>query len=217
MAPPENSILFKSTIWFWNKMNKILILFAHPALQNSRIHKALISSVHNLEGITFHDLYEEYPEFDIDAKREQKLLEEHDMVVMQFPFFWYSTPAILKQWQDIVLTFGWAFGKGGNALKGKKLMLALSSGGPRDAYHEEGYNRFSIRHLVSPLDQTANLCKMGFIPPFVIHGSLVLKNDEIRKYQQEYVRILTGLRDGSLDTDSIKDSLYVNEGFSVKD
>ena len=53
---------------------RILILVAHPALERSRVHRALLASVLPSRGLTVHDLYEAYPDFDIDVPREQALL-----------------------------------------------------------------------------------------------------------------------------------------------
>jgi len=83
---------------------RILILFAHPALEKSRVNCALVRQVQGLEAVTFHDLYEAYPDFDIDIQHEQELLVAHDVVVLQHPFFWYSTPAILKEWMVFLLS-----------------------------------------------------------------------------------------------------------------
>jgi glutathione-regulated potassium-efflux system ancillary protein KefG len=77
--------------------NRILVLFAHPAFQKSRVNRVLAEKVLHLPGVTFHDLYEAYPEFDIVVEAEQDLLVAHDVVVFHHPFFWYSTPAILKE------------------------------------------------------------------------------------------------------------------------
>jgi hypothetical protein len=68
------------------------------------------------EAVDISDLYEEYPDFYINVKREQQLLIEHDIIVFQHPFYWYSSPAILKQWEDLVLEFGFAYGPGGTKL-----------------------------------------------------------------------------------------------------
>ena len=85
------------------KSSAILVLFAHPAFEKSRVNRHLADAVRDLPGITFHDLYEEYPDFEIDVAREQSLLLAHELVVFHHPFFWYSTPPIFKQWQDLVL------------------------------------------------------------------------------------------------------------------
>ena len=70
-------------------MNKILVLFGHPAFKRSSINAALRDAVENLEGITFHDLYGSYPDFLIDVVHEQKLCESHDIIIFQHPFYWY--------------------------------------------------------------------------------------------------------------------------------
>ena len=91
---------------------RVLVLFAHPALERSRVNRHLVEVARAVPGVKVHDLYEVYPAFNINAKREQQLLLEHDVIVFQHPFYWYSTPAILKEWQDIVLEHGWAYGAG---------------------------------------------------------------------------------------------------------
>ena len=98
---------------------KVLILFAHPAFQKSRSNRLLVKDLDKIEGVTFHDLYEMYPDFNIDIKHEKKLCEVNDVIIFQHPFFWYSTPAILKEWQDLVLEHGWAYGSEGKALENK--------------------------------------------------------------------------------------------------
>ena len=92
------------------------------------------------------------------------------MIVFQHPFYWYSTPAIVKEWQDLVLEHGWAYGSGGNQLRGKFRLNAISTGGPQEAYHGKGRNRFPVRKLLAPCDQTAYLCGMGWLAPFVVHA-----------------------------------------------
>ena len=109
-------------------MNKILILFGHPAVKRSTINAALRKAVENLEGITFHDLYASYPDFLIDVVHEQKLCESHDIIIFQHPFYWYSTPAIIKEWFDLVLEHTWAYGETGTALAGKITFQARLQG-----------------------------------------------------------------------------------------
>src|SRR4051794_28113090 len=98
---------------------KVLVLFAHPALERSRVNRALLRAVTECPGVTFRDLYEEYRDLHIDVRREQALLLAHDAYLFQHPFYWYSTPAILKEWQDLVLEHNWAYGKEGKHLVGK--------------------------------------------------------------------------------------------------
>ena len=147
-------------------MNRILILFAHPRYEKSRINRSLLAQLAGSEGITTHDLYEQYPDFNIEVEREKSLLLEHNIIIWQHPLYMYSAPAIIKQWIDMVLEFGWAYGPGGEALKGKILFHCITMGGQRSAYSKEGYNRFTVTELLAPFYQTAYLCKMTWLPPF---------------------------------------------------
>ena len=121
-----------------NGSRKVLILFAHPALQRSRVNARLVRAVQDLPGVTVNDLYERYPDFLIDVPREQDLLVEHDVVVFQHPMYWYSSPALLKEWQDLVLEYGFAYGAGGTALEGKILLNAVTCGARQEVYSRDG-------------------------------------------------------------------------------
>ena len=152
-------------------MRKILLQLVHPAFERSRANRALVDAVRDVDGITVRDMYEAYPDFLIDVAREQELLLAHDVIVFQHPLFWYSSPALLKEWQDLVLEYGFAYGAGGRALEGKAWMSSITAGGAREAYCAEGSNRFSIRALLRPFEQTARLCHMRFLAPFVTFGA----------------------------------------------
>lgn len=174
--------------------HRILILFAHPALEKSRVQYRLLKAAQSLAGVTCHDLYQLYPDFMINVDKEQALLTEHDIIVFQFPLYWYSTPAILKEWQDLVLEYGFAYGKNGNALKGKLFASVISAGGSRVAYQTDGMNHFTLAELLRPLEQTANLCGMNYLPPFVIHDANDLSEAEIDTYASQYQRLLVQLQ-----------------------
>jgi glutathione-regulated potassium-efflux system ancillary protein KefG len=184
--------------------NSILILFAHPALQKSRVNRRLIRHVSDIDGVTLHDLYEVYPDFDIDILHEQDLLERNDIVVFHHPVFWFSTPALLKEWQDLVLVHGWAYGVGGNALRGKKFLSVISTGGRESLYRKDGYNRHTIAEFLSPIRQTAYVCGMDYLPPFVVHGTHMMKEDEIARHGEDYRKLLTALRDGMVDLEAAR-------------
>lgn len=186
------------------------MLFAHPALEKSRVNRRLAAAVRDLEGVTFHDLYEAYPDFGVDVEREQRLLMEHQLVVLQHPFYWYSTPALIKQWEDLVLTHGWAYGSEGTALHGKLLLSAITTGGQEASYCERGSNRFSIRRLLSPIEQTAVLCGMRFLAPFVVHGTHGMASAEIESHAADYRRVLAALRDRRLDLAAVAGSSRLN-------
>ncbi|MGE3142064.1 MAG: NAD(P)H-dependent oxidoreductase [Hyphomonadaceae bacterium] len=149
----------------------ILLLFAHPAIHRSRANRALAGAVRDLDGVTFHDLYETYPDLLIDVAHEQALLARHDALIVQHPLYWYSAPALVKEWLDLVLTHGWAYGAGGNALRGKLWMTAITAGGEESAYHSGGANRFTLTELLRPFEATAHLCGMNWREPFVLNAS----------------------------------------------
>jgi glutathione-regulated potassium-efflux system ancillary protein KefG len=178
---------------------RFLVLFAHPAFQKSRVNRVLADAVRELSGVTFHDLYEAYPDFVIDVGREQELLLDHQVIVFHHPFFWYSTPAILKEWQDLVLEHGWAYGSQGTALRGKVMFNVITTGGREEAYQHQGHNRFTIRELLAPMEQTARLCGMEYLPPFVAHGTHRMTPAEMESHGRDYRRLLETIRDGRLD------------------
>jgi glutathione-regulated potassium-efflux system ancillary protein KefG len=182
-------------------MPSILILFAHPALEKSRVNRRLLRSLPELPGLAVNDLYEHYPDYDVDVRREQELLRAHDTIVLQHPFYWYSVPPLLKQWQDLVLEHGWAYGSKGTALRGKRTLHVISTGGSAAAYQPEGDNRFTVRALLAPWEQTARLCGMEFLPPFVIHGTHGLTGPGLESEADRYRSLLVGLHDGTLRLD----------------
>ncbi|MCB0284289.1 MAG: NAD(P)H-dependent oxidoreductase [Calditrichaeota bacterium] len=192
-------------------MKKLLILFAHPAYQKSRINKKLIHGVSEIENVTFHDLYERYPELDIDVKYEQNLLLEHDVIIFQHPFFWYSTPAILKEWQDLVLEHGWAYGRNGLALKGKVFFNAITTGGKKEAYSSDGFHGCTVRQLLLPIEKTAKLCRMQYLPPFVVHGTHAIDPQQTQIYNSLYIEILEKIRDDKMDLQAAQELQYLND------
>ena len=183
-------------------MRRILVVFAHPVLERSRVNRRLVDTIRDVDGVTIHDVYEVYPDLMINVKREQALLLAHDVIVFQHPFYWYSCPAILKEWQDLVLEHGWAYGAGGTHLKGKITFNAITTGGPESAYRKGGYNRFTVRELMAPWDQTAYLCGMKYLAPFAVHAALrVTGDDDMAASRGGYRRLIEALRDDRIDLD----------------
>lgn len=192
-------------------MARVLVQFAHPLLEKSRVQKQMIKQAQLVKGVTINDLYERYPEFDIDVKREQRLLLAHDIIIFQHPFYWYSTPAIIKQWLDLVLEHGWAYGTKGDNLKGKLVMQAISCGGSEMAYQPEGRNRFTIRQMLAPMDQTAKLCQLEYLPPFVVFGTHKLQDADIEQYALEYGQVLSALNADRIQPEEWKSVQLMNE------
>jgi len=192
-------------------MNQILIQFAHPAKSRSRMNSALLDAIEDLEGVTVNDLYAHYPDFLIDIKREQTLCEDHAIIIFQHPFYWYSTPSIMKEWLDLVLQHGWAYGSVGRALHGKYFLQAITAGGDDGTYQKEGYNGFTIRELLAPYQATAKLCGMVWLPPFAVLGiHRGVADDRVRAHAEAYRHALIALREGAFDIEKASEANYLN-------
>lgn len=186
-------------------LRRILVLFAHPSLDRSEVNCLLLKATQQLEGVTIVDLYAEYPKFIINIDREQARLLNHDVVVFMHPLYWYSTPAILKEWQDLVLEYGFAYGSKGMALQGKLFFSALTAGGAEKTFNTEGYNHFTIRELLYPLEQMALMCGMVYLPPFALFGArTAVEEGRINAHIADWCTLLTALRDKRLDIDSAR-------------
>ncbi|MFD0694586.1 NAD(P)H-dependent oxidoreductase [Paenibacillus sp. GCM10027628] len=151
---------------------KIMVIVAHPNFSTSRANQAFVQELKEQEhaDIAVRNLYQEYPNWHIDVEKEQQLLLAYDRIVFQFPFYWYSCPPLLKKWFDDVLTFGWAFGPGGDHLKGKEFMVVTTTGGTENGYRSGGDNGFTISELLRPIQNTITKCNGTYLPVFVTYN-----------------------------------------------
>ena len=154
-------------------------------MANSLANKTIIDELSNNKGITIRHLDKLYSGYSIDVVAEQNALVAADTIVLQFPFYWYSTPASLKNWIDQVFTFNFAYGPEGDKLKGKNLIVSITVGGPQDAYTPLGYNHFSIAEFLKPLEQTATLTQMRWNPPVFTHGCVYIPGGDNIKEEVE--------------------------------
>jgi len=191
--------------------NRIVVLFFHPLYHKSRVNRELVQSAREVEGVNVRIMYDIYPDFHIDMKAEQQVLLEHDVIVWQHPFFWYSAPSLLKEWIDIVLEHGFAYGRTGRALEGKKVMSAISVGGTREIYQKEGARGHTIPQFLLPFERTCDLCHMDYLPPFVIHGTHLLDARGILEAGQEYQQALLSIRELGKDLGVLNSHTYMND------
>jgi len=164
----------------------LLLILAHPYLDRSRANQALLSAVRDLDGLELRSLYDLYPGFDIDVPTEQAALSRATVVVWQHPIYWYAPPALLKHWFDTVLLRGWAYGQGGDALKGKRCLWVTTTGGEPQAYGPEGMHRFPFGDFIPPVEQTARFCSMSWEPPIILHGSHQVSDAELERVAASY-------------------------------
>ena len=173
----------------------VLVITAHPQMEQSRINRRLMHAARQAPAagpsrIVVRDLYSLYPDYLIDVPAEQALLSRAQLVVWQHPIHWYSMPPLMKLWVDEVLAFGWAYGPGGTALRGKDLWLVATTGGPEDSYHPESYNRYFFDAFLPPYEQTAALCGMRFLPPLLLHGAHRADDAEVQAHLDVYTQRL---------------------------
>jgi len=190
---------------------RIVILFFHPLFHKSRVNAKLLGAVRDLDGIETRIMYDIYPDFHINMKKEQEILLENDLIIWQHPFYWYSSPSLLKEWIDIVLEHGFAYGKKGTALEGKQVMNVMTVGGSKEVYSREGARGHTIKELLIPFRETSRLCRMEYLSPFVVHGTHRLDEKGISEAAGIYRKALIALRDDSLDRKAILTAEYIND------
>jgi glutathione-regulated potassium-efflux system ancillary protein KefF len=176
-------------------MSRILVLLAHPSLAQSRVNRALLQAARELATATaspvaVRDLYALYPDYSIDVAAEQAAAEQAELLVWQHPIHWYGMPPMMKLWLDEVLSFGWAYGPGGTALRDKAVWPVLSTGGPSDSYRPASYNRYPFEAFLPPYDQTAALCGMRMLPPLMLHGAHRVASDALARHVSQYAQAL---------------------------
>jgi putative NADPH-quinone reductase len=170
----------------------IRVLYAHPAPQRSPANRRLVDEARSVPGVRVQDLYELYPDFDIDGELERSLLAEAHMAVFLHPFRWYGMPSMMKEWMEIVLQPGWAYGKGECALRGKGYWLVTTTGSGTDAYRPGGLHGRPFADFLAPFEQTAALCGMDWIEPLVLHGAARADEAAIDAHAAEFRRRLAG-------------------------
>ncbi|WP_319467384.1 NAD(P)H-dependent oxidoreductase [uncultured Trichococcus sp.] len=174
-----------------------LIIVSHPTLADSNTQRFLWESL-PAEGVTWHHLESAYPDGQIDQEAEQLQLLQYDRIIFQFPFYWYSSPALLKQWQDIVLTEGFAYGADGSRLSGKEFGLVLALGVNEREYQAGGREGFTISELTRPYQAMATKCGMVFLPSLVVSKFDYLNDTKKKELLIAYQQYLTKDNDASL-------------------
>ncbi|WP_295810825.1 NAD(P)H-dependent oxidoreductase [uncultured Nitratireductor sp.] len=177
-------------------MTKTLILLFHPDPSRSKANAALASAAARLPDIDVVDMQSVYPygmDMVRDGEREAARLLAAPRIVLQFPVQWYSTPPLMKAWQDAVLTrmFYLAYEAEGRALEGTPLMLAATAGNVPEAYHPGGRNMFTIEALFAPLRATANRCGLRWSSPFIVYEADKLPPEALAAAADDYVLRLT--------------------------
>jgi putative NADPH-quinone reductase len=165
---------------------KTTVLLFHPNLKASRVNRALIHALSN--SIETRNMYELYPNFNVDSTKEKGILNNANRIVIQFPMYWYSSPALLKQWEDTVLEYGWAYGPKGTALQNKELIIAVSPGA--NNYERTGSAKYTITELLRPFQATARLVGMRYMKPFITTNASNISPKSLNRQAERYATYL---------------------------
>ena len=139
-------------------MANVLIISGHPDLKRSVANRLILEKMETeFPGARVRRLDTLYPDGKIDVPAEQQALREADVIVWQFPLYWYALPALMKKWLDDTFTHGFSHGSKGTALRGKKLILSFTAGAPAAAYTHEGFMGRTIEEIIAPLGVCAKL------------------------------------------------------------
>lgn len=173
---------------------KTLVIVVHPELNTSRVNRKWMHrlAAQRSPDVTVHDLYAQYRDRPIDVAHEQALLEAHDRVILQFPFFWYSSPPLLKAWIDEVFEQGWAYGHGGHKLKGKEIGIAISTWTNEANYQHDGSVGHTIEELTWPFEATVHRVGATWLPPFVLNGVGEVPAETLDENADAYVAHVMG-------------------------
>ena len=154
------------------KMKNVLIVSGHPNLDESFANKIILDELQvRLPQADFAFLDQLYPNFQINVATEQRRLVKADIIVLQFPFFWYGIPSLMKKWVEDVFVHGFSHGSTGNKLHGKKLILSFTSGATEEMYRHGGLQNYPIEEFMPPFIQLANLCGLEW-QGYVYSGDL---------------------------------------------
>lgn len=149
-------------------MQKLLVIVAHPDIENSSANKRLITELNKYpEKFIVHELYKCYPDFHINIAEEQALLDQYQRIVLQFPIYWFNCPPLLKKWLDDVLTCGWAYGSN-QKLQNKTIGLAVTAGASEESYQQAKY---SLATLLTPFKATIDYVNAKNTEIFPVYGA----------------------------------------------
>ena len=162
---------------------KVLMILAHPDFEKSLANKHIKNKLVQENNVEIRHLNELYPNHKIDVQTEQEALKKADVIIFQYPLFWYSVPSILKEWIDSVFTYGFAFGKGNYQLEGKKIIVSFTTGSSSKDYPED-----VVEKIVFPFKGLANFCKMNYLTTIYSH-EIANYSDEAKEKSVKNVEI----------------------------
>jgi len=190
-----STTFFKVNFILLEVFMKTLIVIVHPNLKDSKVNRAWIKEAEKYPDIfTIHNLYEIYPNELINIEKEQKLIEEHSSLILQFPIYWFNCPSLIKKWLDEVFTDGWAYGKNGNNLENRNIGLAVTAGISENNYSKSGKYKHSLKEILLPFEITFNYCSANYKGFNAFYSAEFEATDErIKESIPQYINFLNSI------------------------
>ncbi|WP_120429360.1 NAD(P)H-dependent oxidoreductase [Acinetobacter baylyi] len=153
-----------------------LVILAHPNFNQSIANKANIQQLkQHVPDIEIRNIHQLYSDYKIDIAAEQTALMKHDIVIFQYPMYWFNMPAILKIWFDEVFSYQFAYGSRGDKLKGKQLINSVTVGQP-----EKNFIQANRTHLINDflqcIEYSAQYTQMKYQQPHILYEVSTLSN-----------------------------------------
>ena len=129
-----------------------------------------------------------------DLEAEIAKIEAADLMIWQFPLWWFGMPAILKGWVDRVFAMGRTYGNGHiyetGKFKGKRALLSLTTGGPEAAYLEDGFNG-DLNAMLRPMQRgMLNFTGFSVLQPQVVYGPVRVDDAQRRVWLAQWAQRL---------------------------
>ena len=163
-------------------MANVLIVAAHTIPAISEANKRIVKELQvQFPDAQVDDLVVNYPDFNVDPVKEQERLLWADVVIVQSPLFWFSMTSLVKRWFETAWAPGFAFGPGGDKMKGKKLIIGITAAGLEADYSAGGKMGIRVEDIVKPIKNAAAFTGMEFCGS-VFTGGLVNAGDHNADY-----------------------------------
>lgn len=161
-------------------MKNILIVSGHPNLNDSVANKRILQELNKrLPNAKIDYLSKLYPDYKIDVVKEQDKLLKTDIIVLQYPVFWYSMPSLLEKWMEETFEHGFSHGNTGDKLRDKKVIVSLTTGAPEQTYN-------NIDDFLNPIKASCKLCQMEYVGNIVTYGvSYQLRNEKGKEIEKK--------------------------------
>ena len=169
-----------------------LVIFADPALHRSRNSRRVADAVRSLPNVVVQDLYELYPDFYVDVRRERALLKDAALVIFAYQLSWYAMPALLKEWFDAVLKPEWSVDGGNPRLRGKSCWAAVGCNSLPGDYRPGARHGHPLGEYLASLEQTAHSLGMRWIEPEILYGAEHAEPRAVDAYAERLRGLLAG-------------------------